>query len=112
MAGSPEDLKAFREDWRELIAREGEWLEAYGQALQAYGRGEIPPEVLACNLIDVTARRSVGAAKLSLQLNAAYYRWVLSLVGVHLEPGAQTQAHNVTRQAAEAGARFPDQERN
>jgi hypothetical protein len=73
---------------REICAREGEALEAYGRALKTCGSGGVPLEISLRDLADASVRASAGAASLSMRVGAAYLKWGLSCAGIRLAPAA------------------------
>ncbi len=82
-----DDQKPAGRDWlRELSAREGEAIEAYGRALKAYGSGAEPVEILFRDLTDLTIRAASSATTLWLHSSAAYLEWSLSVAGIRLKP--------------------------
>jgi len=84
---SADNESAGRNVWRELASRQGEAFEAYGRALKGFGGGSLPAEAVAREAVNLTARGTADAVRISIGLAQDYYRWAWSLIGVRMDPG-------------------------
>jgi hypothetical protein len=105
-SSSAGDEAAIKDAWRELVALEGEGLEAYGRALKEFGQGTLDSATFVRDVLDLTAHGTADAARISLRLAEDYYRWAWSLFGVRVNPSGGW----ITQSMAQAPETAPSSE--